>query len=200
MSTVLYIKANPKQQELSRTTQISEYFVEEYKKYHSNDTIIELDLYKEGIKFLSEEGVMMHRPTPEQGREHPILKYAYQFVDADKYIFSEPLWNLSIPAILKAYIDYICITSVTFKYTAEGPVGLCQLKKAVNITTRGGDYSSLPYSQWEMGDRYLKTILSFLGICNYTTIAADKMDVIGVNVDAILNEAKKKAAEVAKLF
>lgn len=51
---------------------------------------------------------------------YPILKYAYQFLDADKYIIASPLWNLGIPAILKAYIDYICITGITFKYTSVG--------------------------------------------------------------------------------
>jgi FMN-dependent NADH-azoreductase len=65
-------------------------------------------------------------------------KYAYQFAEADKYIIAAPFWNLSFPAILKAYIDYICVTGITFKYTAEGPVGLGQGKKAVHIVARGG--------------------------------------------------------------
>jgi FMN-dependent NADH-azoreductase len=81
----------------------------------------------------------------------PILKYAYQFLEADKYVFAEPLWNLGIPAVLKAYIDYISVSGVTFRYTAEGPVGMCQNKPAVNITGRGGTYSSGPMAENKWG-------------------------------------------------
>ncbi len=54
MSTVLYIKANPKSDEESRTFQISEHFIETYKKNHPEDQVITLDLYKEDIHFFNE--------------------------------------------------------------------------------------------------------------------------------------------------
>lgn len=200
MSKVLYIKANAKPEGKSRTFKISEAFIETYKKNHPDDEVITLDLYKEGINFLTQEGVQMHTPAPGEGRNHPVLKYAYQFLEADKYVFAEPLWNLSIPAIMKAYIDYVSVTSITFKYTAEGPVGLCKGKKAVNITTRGGEYSEGPTADWEMGDRYLRTILGFMGITDFTTIAANQLDVIGQDVDAIVGEAIQKAQKLAENF
>jgi FMN-dependent NADH-azoreductase len=200
MSTLLYIKANVKPEGKSRTFRISDEFINTYKSSHPDDNVITLDLYKEDINFLSEEGVMLHVPNPGEGRNHPILKYAYQFVEADKYVFAEPLWNLSIPAILKAYIDYICITNITFKYTAQGPVGLCQGKKAINITTRGGAYSTGPFAEYEMGDRYLKTILGFLGIYDYTTITAEKMDVMGEDIETAINNAIQNAKEIANNF
>jgi FMN-dependent NADH-azoreductase len=200
MSKVLYIKANAKPEGQSRTFKISDAFIETYKRQHPEDEIITLDLYKEGITFLTEEGIMMHRPNPDEGRNHPVLKYAYQFAEADKYVIAEPLWNLSIPAILKAYIDYVCVTNITFKYTENGPVGMCQGKKAVNITTRGGDYSSGIAAEFEMGDRYLKTILGFMGIADYTTIAGNQMDVMGQDVEAIVAKKIKEAEEIAKSF
>lgn len=200
LSTVLYIKANVKPEGQSRTFRISERFVEAYRAQHPADEIVTLDLYKDGIDFLSAEAVAVHRPSPEYGRNHPILRYAYQFLDADKYIFAEPLWNLGVPAILKAYIDYISVTTVTFKYTAEGPVGLCAGKKAVNITTRGGEYSTGDFAAWEMGDRYLRTILGFLGVTDFTTISADGLDVIGQDVDALVEAATQKALNFAKEF
>jgi len=49
-----------------------------------------------------------------------ILKYAYQFAEADKYTVAAPMWNLSIPPIFKAYIDYITVSGITFKYTEQG--------------------------------------------------------------------------------
>ncbi|MGD0340118.1 MAG: FMN-dependent NADH-azoreductase [Bacteroidales bacterium] len=200
MKTVLYIKANPKPEGTSRTFRISDKFIETYKQYHSDDKIITLDLYKEGINFLSAEGVLLHGPCPGGSRDHPTLRYAYQFLEADKYVFAEPLWNLGVPAILKAYFDYICITTVTFKYTADGPVGLCKGKKAVNITTRGGEYSEGKLASWEMGDKYLRTILGFLGVTDFITIAVNSLDVIGQDVEALVNKAISKAQAVAKTF
>ncbi len=200
MSKVLYIKANPKAEGTSRTFKISDEFVEEYQKINPEDEIITLDLYKEGITFLTEEGISLHRPAPGEGKEHPVLKYAYQFAEADKYIIAAPFWNLSIPAILKAYIDYICVTGITFQYTAQGPVGLCQGKKAVHIVGRGGGYADEPYSSYEMGDRYLRTILGFLGITDFTTIAANLLDVIGIDSEAIVSETIESAKDIAKNF
>lgn len=201
MSKILYIKANAKEPGQSRTFKISDSFIEEYKKLNPDDEIITLDLYKEGITQLPVGQLAeLHVPAPGTGKDHPILKYAFQFLEADKYVIAEPFWNLSIPAILKAYIDYISVTGITFKYTATGPVGLCTGKKAVNIVSRGGDYSSEPAASYEMGDRYLRTILGFLGITDFTTIAAQGLDVMGNDVDAIVGEAIQSAKELAKNF
>ena len=200
MSKVLYIKANAKKGGVSRTFRISDSFIEKYKELNPNDEIITLDLYKEGIGFLTEEGISLHRPKPGEGKEHPILKYAYQFAEADKYIVAAPFWNLSFPAILKAYIDYICVTGITFKYTAKGPIGLCQGKKAVHIVARGGGYSEGPAAGYEMGDRYLRTIFGFLGITDFTTIAANKLDVTGEGVEEIVQATILEAQDKAKSF
>lgn len=199
MSKVLYIKANPKTDAESRTFRISESFISEYRKLHPDDEIITLDLYREKIDFLSSESVKMHVPQGEY-RDHPVLRYAYQFAEADKYVFAEPLWNLGIPAILKAYIDYISVTGITFKYTAEGPKGLCAGRKAVNLTARGGAYASGPMAQLEMGDRYLRTILGFLGVIDVKTVSAELLDVVGSDVDAIVNKAIAEAKQLAATF
>lgn len=201
MAKVLYIKANARPDGISRTFRISESFIESYKKTHPSDEVITLDLYKEGISFLPVGDLLdLHRPEEGTGRDHPVLKYAFQFLEADKYVIAEPLWNLSIPAILKAYLDYIMVTGITFEYTPTGPVGLCQGRKAVNITTRGGAYLEGSGAAFEMGDRYLRTLFAFLGIRDFKTIAAEELDVIGNDVEAIVGKAIREAQEMAKLF
>jgi len=201
MSTVLYIKANAKPEGASRTFKISDSFIDAYKESHPNDKIVTLDLYKENIRLLTAEDInSIFGPKTEESRNHPILKYAYQFAEADKYVIAEPMWNLGIPAILKAYIDYVCVSGITFKYTEHGAVGLCAGKKAINITARGGKYSEGPFAAYEMGDRYLRTIFAFFGITDFTTISAEELDVIGKDVDAIVENAIKEAKEKAKSF
>lgn len=198
MSKVLYIKANIKKEGESRTFKVADSFIEEYKKNNPEDEIVVLDLYKENIDFLRPEDLGgIFGPKDETSKHHPILKYAYQFADADKYIIAAPMWNLSIPAILKAYIDYISVTGITFKYTEKGPVGLLKNKKAVHIVSRGGEYNNTPY---EMGDRYLRTILAFFGIQEVETIAVENVDVMGVDLKEKMEDGIKRAQLIAQKF
>lgn len=198
MATVLYVKANPKSNDLSRTFRISENFISAYKKKNPQDTIITVDLYKENIKFLSAEEVSNHAGPDDP--ESAMIKYATQFAQADKYVIATPFWNLGIPSILKAYFDYVTVKGLSFKYTPEGPVGLLAGKKAVCIISRGGMYSHPPASEIELGERYVKTILSFFGIKDYSVIAADGTDIAGNDTGTIIAEASAKAEKIADSF
>lgn len=201
MTKVLYIKANAKPEGASRTFKISDSFIKAYQESHPNDEITTLDLYKGNIGFLNEEDVMNHDVEPGHGKDHPVFKYAYQFLDSDKIIVAAPFWNLSFPAILKAYLDYVTVSGITFKYTSEGPKGQCtDGKKAIHIVTRGGAYSEEPLSSFELGDRYLRTLFGFLGITDYTTFAVENMDRSSTDVEQVVEDAIKNAYKMAKVF
>lgn len=201
MKTLLYVKANPKSNELSRTFQISEKFIETYKKNNLEDKIITLDLYKENIKFLNMESIrQIFGLKDENSKNNPLLSYAYTFAQADKYVIAAPLWNLGVPSILKAYFDYITVKDISFKYTAEGPLGLLKNKSAVYISAQGGKYDIEPMSNFEFGQRYVKTILTFLGIEKYSAICADGLDITGADVKEIVDSAIEKAQKLAVIF
>ncbi|MCU4166579.1 FMN-dependent NADH-azoreductase [Carboxylicivirga caseinilyticus] len=200
MSKVLYIKADAKIEGESRTVRIADSFIESYKKNNPEDEIIELDLYESGIQFLPKGKVMEMRGAGMNDKNNPLLKFACQFAEADKYVIAEPIWNLGIPAILKAYIDSVAIGGITFRYTEKGPVGLCLNKKAINIITRGGDYSSEFKSSLEMADKYLRNIFGFMGITDFTSIAVDRLDMITEDTEALLNKAMEQARETALAF
>lgn len=198
MKKVLYIKANIKDEGASRTYKVADAFIEEYKKNNPEDEVTVLDLYKEDIDFLKEEDLkVIFSAKDENSRNHKVLKYAYQFQEADRYVFAAPMWNLSFPAILKAYLDYVSVSGITFAYTESGPIGLLKDKKAMHIVSRGGEYANTPY---EMGDRYLKTLLNFFGVVDYATIAIENVDVIGVNVEELVEKKIEEAKQLAQLF
>ncbi len=119
-----------------------------------------------------------------------------QFVSADKYVFVTPLWNFSIPPQLKAYIDTICIAGKTFKYTANGAVGLLSDKKAVHIQARGGMYSEGP----DFGDRYLRTIFQFIGITDVDSVIVEGMAQMPDQAEKIKEKAILQARQVASSF
>lgn len=201
MDTLLYIKANPKTDTESITFRVSESFIDTYREHNPEDTIVTLDLYREGIKPLDEDDLKaIFNPEIKRQRDHHIIKYAHQFAEADKYVFAAPMWNFSIPSILKAYIDYIALAGITFKYTSDGPVGLCQDKKAIHITARGGIYSDSPFDQKEMGDRYLRNILGFMGIKDIDTLAIQGLNIVSMDREAIIDKAIKEARKKAEIF
>lgn len=199
MSKVLYIKANPKTEENSYTFKMSEAFIDEYKKSNPEDEIITLDLYNEEIKFLDSKDL----EEMFSGKNTRMHDYAKQFAGVDKYVIAAPMWNLGSPAILKAYFDYVMMVGVTFKYTAEGPVGLLanQGKKAVHITARGGKYSEGDGAQYEMGDRYIRIVMGFMGIYDITTVPVENTNVLtGDELNKAVSEATQNARSLAKTF
>jgi FMN-dependent NADH-azoreductase len=162
MSKLLYIKANPKNEKESYTLQLSEAFINEYKKQNPNDEVVTLDLYKEEFKPLSDQMLK----DLFSGNESIMRYEAKKFASMDKYVFAAPMWNFGIPGILKLYIDYIIVAGTTFKFTESGAVGLLadQGKKMLHIAARGGAYETGSYSQYEMGSSYLKNIMGFIGV------------------------------------
>jgi len=199
MSKVLFIKANPKKDNESNTFRLANVFMEEYKKNNPEDEIITLDLYKENVRPLDDEMVK----GIFEGEENEVKRHAQLFAECDKYVFAAPMWNLSIPSILKSYIDYISYVGITFKYTEQGPVGLLanMNKKAVHIVTRGGMYSEGPAKDYELGDKYLRTILGFLGVYEVETLSLEMTNVLqGDALEEARNAANEKAVDLAKKF
>ena len=99
---------------------------------------------------------------------------------ADTLIIGVALYNFTIPASLKLWIDLICRARKTFKYSDKGPEGLMSGKKAIICFASGGT----PFgSDIDFASDYIRHILGFIGIKDVTFITADKhlMDNQSVN-------------------
>lgn len=211
MSKVLYITANPKTKENSFSLAVGNEFLEIYKKSNPNDEITILDLYKIEVPLIDEvvfsawgkfgAGVTFEQlDSKEQTKVAAMNNLLDQFLANDKYVFVTPLWNFTIPPMMKAYLDNICIVNKTFKYTQNGPVGLLPDKKAVHIQARGGVYSVGSAAEYELGDRYINSILSFIGITDKRSIIVEGMNETPDKADEIKAKAIIEAKEVALKF
>ena len=211
MSKLLYITANPKIKEKSFSLSVGNEFLETYKKANPQDEITILDVYKTEIPLIDEVvfsawekfalGITFEQFTQgEQNKVVAMNNLLEQFLIADKYVFVTPLWNFTVPPMMKAYLDNICIVNKTFKYTENGAVGLLSDKKAVHIQARGGVYSSGPAAEFELGDRYINSILSFIGITDKQSIIAEGMNATPEKADEIKADAISKAKEIAQIF
>jgi len=211
MTKVLYITANPKSKEDSYSLSVGSAFIDAYKKTNPNDEIITLDLYKMEVPLIDEivfsawgkfaQGQTFEQLTSEEQNKIAVMNNILeQFLSADKYVFVTPLWNFTIPPKMKAYLDNICIAGKTFKYTENGPVGLLTDKKALHVQARGGVYSSGPAADFEMGDKYINTILNFIGITDKQSIIVEGVSATPDKAEEIKAGAITRAKEVANNF
>lgn len=78
---------------------------------------------------------------------------------ADIVVFAFPLWNLTIPAKLHTFVDYVYQAGFAFKYDENGQaVQLMTDKKAVILNARGGVYSTPEAAPMEMAANYIKNV------------------------------------------
>jgi FMN-dependent NADH-azoreductase len=116
-----------------------------------------------------------------------------EFLASDVIVIGAGMYNFTIPSQLKAWLDRILIAGQTFRYTAEGPVGLVGDKKVFVALSRGGYYGEgQPGAAVEHAETYLRAVLGFIGIANPTFVLAE-----GLAIDAE-TRAKAVAAAVAE--
>ena len=107
---------------------------------------------------------------------HEMFDYAHQFASADVIVVAAPYWDLSFPAIVKTYIENICVSGITFDYEGAVPVGMCRAKKFYYVTTAGGPiFCDYGYSYWE------SLCKSFFGIQETCCIKAEGLDMIALD-------------------
>lgn len=208
MTTILFVKANNRPADQSVSVKLYDAFLASYKESHPNDTVIELDLYKEELPYV---GVHMINGTFKSSRGLDLTeeeakavavsdKYLDQFLAADKVVFGFPLWNLTIPAVLHTYIDYLNRAGKTFKYTPEGPVGLIESKKLALLNASGGVYSTGPAAELEMAVKYVSSMMGFFGVKDIEKIVIEGHNQFPDKAQGIIAEGLEKAIKVASTF
>jgi FMN-dependent NADH-azoreductase len=172
MSKLTYIEASPLKSR-SHTIAVATAFLEAYRAAHPADEIEKIDLWQtqlppfDGETIEAKFAVLRSKQfTPEQlSRWEAVRAVARQFNSADKYVFSVPMWNFSVPYVLKHYIDVVTLPGENWTWSkAEGYGTILTGKKALLIYA-----SANPH--WEVGEGaddfqkpYMRRWLRFLGI------------------------------------
>lgn len=204
MKKILHIVASPRE-DASRTLQVAEAFLEAFLKKNQDWVVDELNLWKEQLppmtmkrvdgKYVLLGGKDLFGDLKEAWEE--IIQQIDRFKAADLYLLSTPMWNFSIPYVLKQYIDIIVQPKYLFRYTETGPEGLITGKKMVICTSRGGNYASDEMRAFDLQEPYLRTIFGFVGLTDITCINAQPMDLGKELGQQKLQEAIALARDVA---
>lgn len=212
MSTVLYVTAHPLNESVSHSLLVGNEFIQAYREANPKDEVIHLDLYKMDIPQIDADvlngwGLLRSGASFDQLSTESKMKVSRlselvdQFLEADKIVVANPVWNFLFPPVLKTYIDAICIAGKTFKFSDEGKlVGLASDKKLLHIQASGSVLSEGPFSSFEFSHRYLTAIAAFIGIPSVEVIFIEGIGASADRVPEIKEKAIEQALKLAKNF
>ena len=153
------------------------------------DAIEEIRLYPDGPNGLDAEK-LTQRDVLLANREfsHPMFRFARQFAEAEAIVIAAPYWDLTFPAKVRAYLEEVTVSGITFRYGENGiPQGLCKANRLIYVTTAGGPI----FENFNFGYDYVKALAQgFYGISDVSLVKAEGLDIWGADVDAIMEKAK----------
>jgi FMN-dependent NADH-azoreductase len=210
MPRLLAIEVSPRFDH-STSRKLTTVFIEQWKAANPDGSVVVRDLVKTHLPFVDLPWIGgAFAPPPSHSPESTAaIKVSDDLVaeltSADRIVIGTPMYNFSIPARLKAYIDHIVRVGVTFEggnnvFVTTGNaayVGLLKGKSADIILASGGDHSpGSPTEKHDQASVYLRQILFWIGIADVHIVVAPRA-MAGVNGETAverLGEAVRVAA------
>jgi FMN-dependent NADH-azoreductase len=192
---ILHIVASPRG-EKSNTLQVSRVFLDSLAAARGDVRVEVVDLFNADLPALAGDNIeakytlMVGQPI---GREHEeswrqIEHLIQQFLAADAYLISTPMWNFGLPYALKYYIDCIVQPGYVFGFDGTGVVPMVHGKTMICVTARGGDYSAgSPLHSYDFQEPYLRAIFGFIGITDLHFINVQPTDISALRDGAVAN-------------
>lgn len=180
----------------SMSFQLGNAIVEKIKTQHPEiDTVIR-NLTKDEIPHLNELHFNSFM-TPAQNFSAELkdaISYSNdaleELLPADILVIDVPMYNLSIPSSLNAWIDHIVRVGITFRYSENGVEGLLKDKKVFLAIASGGIFSEGPLKEFDLTEKYMRNVLGFLGITDITVFRVE-----GSAIPQFKDEALPKALQ-----
>lgn len=175
MTSLLAIEVSPRF-EYSASRKLVAQFAEKWRADHPGGSVVVRDLMKTHLPYVDLPWIGGAFTPAEQ--HSPEMAEAIKVSDdliaelkaADHIVIGTPMYNFSIPAVLKAYIDHVVRVGVTFTTDYKG---LLIGKKATIILVSGGAYGpGSPAETYNVAGSYLRQILGFIGITDVTVVLA----------------------------
>ena len=174
---ILYVNACVRKE--SRTERLAESLLRKLGKPCEEIRLENLDFPIVNEEYLKKRDRLVSKGSFQD----PMFDLARRFSEAETIVIAAPYWDLSFPAALKQYLEQVNVAGITFRYSKDGvPEGLCRAKRLFYVTTAGGSYVPEGY-----GFGYVKALAqNFYGIPDVRLIKAAGLDIIGADVEAII--------------
>lgn len=201
--TLLHIDASPRG-ERSQSRRLGAEYRTAWQAAHPEGTVVARDVAAEPPPFVSAAWVegafappVEHSPAA-QAAIAVSNRYVDELLHADELLITTPIYNLSLPAALKAWIDQIVRFGRTFQKSANGFEGLVRGKRVIVVVTSGSDFRpNTPGGAYNFLEPYLRAVLGFIGIGDVEFVYAHSMNQgDAVSVQA-LAAAREQVAQLA---
>ena len=123
----------------------------------------------------------------------PVFEQARRFREADAVVVAAPYWDMSYPAVLKTYIEYISAVGLTYHYEMDGCHGDCAAEQLVYLTS-GGDFEH----EDSIGVLHWRQLCGLFGIGRFDYVFAGGMDIDPNMTPELLAGACALAEKLAK--
>lgn len=123
----------------------------------------------------------------------PVFELARQFRAADRIVVAAPFWDLSFPAALRTYIEYISANGLSYHYEADGCHGDCRAERLVYLTS-GGDFER----EDSIGVVYWRQLCAMFGIGQFDYVFAGGLDIDPAKTSELLEAACGLARRLAE--
>lgn len=154
----------------------------------SKENVAEVDLTT--MNLAPFDGDMLEARSALEGigcYDDPMFDLSHQFAEADEIVIGAPYWDQSFPAALKVYFEHVSVCNIPFIYTEQGEcIGQCKAQTLTYVTTCGGFLEGVNY-----GYDYVCGIAAMFGIPEVRLVAAEGLDIIGMDIEAQMNKARK---------
>ncbi len=177
--------------------------------------VVYRDLAIEPVPHLSAAGITARvteptRLTPEQAAAAALQdELIEEFLGASAYLFTVPMYNLTMPSVFKAWLDQIVVLGRTFSH--DGPSQAAG-RPAVVISARGGSYGPgapnhgfdhvVPALEAVLGREELlgldvATVIPELTMAPHTPAMAGLLPLHEASISAAHDRARALAASIA---
>jgi FMN-dependent NADH-azoreductase len=149
----------------------------------SHAIVLDRNIYKD-VRLLSETMISSETIDADCSMRENLVQ---EFLSTDVLVLGVPVYNFSIPAALKAYIDLVVCAGRTFRYGPDGPEGLVKNLRVIVVVTSNGTALEGP---GDFVSGYLKYIFNFMGVRDSQFIDATQMMLKGA--EKVMSEAENK--------
>lgn len=156
----------------SYTRTLTDYYEGAWLNANPDSKVIRRCLVNDSIPHLTQEAlenfITPYDPSNDSTLSDQLIA---ELKKADHLLIGSPLYNLSLPSSLKAYLDHVVRSTATFVVEDSHYRGLLQNTSATLITARSG-VSSADYVD-DYQTSYLKGVLNFMGIGNIEIVSVE---------------------------
>jgi FMN-dependent NADH-azoreductase len=163
------------QREQSITRKLGDELVRRLMREHPEARLTVRDL-ADPIGFIDADWVhaSLTHPAERHEQQRIALAESDRLVEeldaADVIVLTAPVYNFSVPAALKGWIDMICRARLSFRYTENGPQGMLRDRPVYLVMASGG----MPFgSPVDFASGYLRHIFAFIGIHDVRMVQAE---------------------------